>query len=57
MESVQLPYPHRLRELVHDGAFWAAVVLIAMLCAAFILAIISSGGALSNEYYTPLYVP
>lgn len=50
-----MPSPHRLRQLLHDGAFWATVVLIAVICTMFILAIIS-GGTLSNEPYTS-YVP
>ena len=56
MERVQLSGAHRMRQLLHDGAFWAAVVLIAMICAAFILAILSSG-TLSTEPYTTFYVP
>ena len=50
-----MPNPHRLRQLLHDGAFWATVVLIAMICAAFILAIIS-GGTFTTDPYTS-YVP
>jgi hypothetical protein len=56
MREVTMPSPHRLRQLLHDGTFWATVVLIAMICAAFILAIMSSG-TFSNEPYSSFYVP
>ena len=51
-----MPHPHRLRQLLHDGAFWATVLLIALLCVMFVVAIIS-GSTLSGEPYTSYYVP
>jgi hypothetical protein len=56
MQDVRMPHPHRLRQLLHDGAFWATVLLIALLCVMFVVAIIS-GSTLSGEPYTSYYVP
>ncbi len=54
--GLQLPSPHRLRVWLHNGAFWATVVLIAIVCALFVLAIISSG-TVGNGAYAPILVP
>lgn len=51
-----LPGGARLRQLLRDGAFWAVVVLIAMLGAALALALLV-GGTIGNDPYTTFYVP
>lgn len=56
MPDVHLPTGSKLRRVLHDGAFWAIVVLIAMLCAATALAIFSSG-TIGSDAYTNFYVP
>ncbi|MCX7005945.1 MAG: hypothetical protein NTY53_01595, partial [Kiritimatiellaeota bacterium] len=43
MQGVQMPSGSKLRQVLHAGAFWAIVVLIAMFCAAFALALFTSG--------------
>lgn len=55
IQSAELPHAHRVRQLLHDGAFWATVLLIAVIATLLVLAIIS-GGSLSNEPYTS-YMP
>ena len=56
VQDEQMLPAHRVRVLLHDGAFWATVLLIAIISTLLVLAIIS-GGNLSNEPYTSFYVP
>lgn len=56
MPDTPRPGPQRLRAWLHNGAFWATVVLIAVVCALFVLAIISSG-TVGNGAFAPVLVP
>ena len=56
VQREELSNPHRVRQLLHDGAFWATVLLIVVIATLLVLAIIS-GASLSNEPYTSYYVP
>jgi hypothetical protein len=56
VSHVQLPETHRLREWLHNGTFWSITLLIAVLCAIFVLALLA-GGKIGSGPYTTYFVP
>jgi len=51
-----LPAEHRVREVLHNGAFWALVTLMAIIVAMVVLAILT-GGQPGSAPYAPFYGP